>query len=340
LKKRRGVETINFKNKKIKTAIFLFIGVSIIGGMIYKIGLNDVYTNLKKIDPYYFIFGFILSLVTILIKMLRWSTLFNDVKPRDAWKIYLIGQAVNQIAPTGSGELTRAYVGKREFDVPVANVLAPAAVERISDTTFLLGMAALLVSIFMEDSLFYYYNVLLLSCCLLGIGYYSIVRPEIFEKISIKLENLFKKKDAWLNKFFKKTAKTLRKIKCSLVLFKENKKVIYKTIFFTVISWIIYGLGFYALILGMDKDIGKFGFISSIVVVAASEIIGSFSFLPGGLGAKEATITVFLDLVYSIPADIGLALSLVWRFITYFQIGGGTLISLISISNKNLEVNN
>ena len=307
--------------------------------MMYKIGIEGVMENMKRVDPLYFALAFVFSAGAIVVKMIRWSTLFTEINTVAAWKIYLIGQAINQVAPTGSGELTRAYVAKSEFDIPVGSVLAPAAVERISDTTFLLSMAIFLLAAVMDTNL-YYYQVIFLSSLLLGIGYYFVLKPEIFDKLAMSFERFLESKiENFLNIFTTKISHTLRKFKESLIRFKENRKTIAKTIIFTIISWIVYGFGFYALILGMDKDIGRFCLFYSIVLIAASEIIGSFSFLPGGLGAKEASITFFLSVIFSVSLTEGFALSLLWRFITYLQIGGGSLISMISLANRHKEEN-
>ena len=325
---------------RLRSFIFLLIGASIIGGLVYNIGLEEVANKLSDVDPFFFLLAFTLSLLTIVIKMTRWSGIFPEVRPVEAWKIYLIGQAINQGAPTGSGELTRALVAKSEFKVPVAKVLAPAMVERISDTTFLFSMTVLLLLVFFEDSPFYMFPIVGISFVVLSLGYYAILRPSLLDLLAKKLEGFGKKRQGFLRKILTKVSGLILRVKESLFLFRQNMEVIYRTIAFTVVAWVFYGLGFYALVKGMDEDMGRYGFISAIAVVAASEIIGSFSFLPGGLGAKEGAITVFLELWYGIPAETGLALSLLWRFIAYSQLGSGALFSMASFPRLDQEVAN
>ena len=115
--------------------------------------------------------------------------------------------------------------------------------------------------------------------------------------------------------------------------FHEKKAILVQTIMLTIIAWGINALALWVLLLGMGVEVS----LSYILVVScASEIIGAFSFLPGGLGAKEASFTVLLSTL-GIPSGIGICAALIYRGINYILLGSGVLISLASFHYKFFE---
>ena len=109
----------------LKNIVFVAIGMIIIILLLLKIGLAEFYENLVNADHIFTILSLAVFSLAVALKGIRWHSLFGETGLKNDIKIYLIGQSVNQIAPTGSGELTRAYVARNKFGINVGKTLAP-----------------------------------------------------------------------------------------------------------------------------------------------------------------------------------------------------------------------
>lgn len=67
-------------------------------------------------------------------------------------------------------------------------------------------------------------------------------------------------------------------------------------------------------------------------ITTISEIIGTFSFLPGELGAKEISFGALL-VTFGIPTEIGITIFLIFRIMAYVQLGILAFVSMISFAN-------
>jgi uncharacterized protein (TIRG00374 family) len=104
--------------------------------------------------------------------------------------------------------------------------------------------------------------------------------------------------------------------------------VIWQTILLTIASWYVYGIGIYMLLLAFGYDIPIF---YDMAIIAVSEVIGTFSFLPGGMGAKDISFGALL-IPFGVPVEMGVSVFLMARLMAYFQVGTGALISLINFN--------
>jgi uncharacterized membrane protein YbhN (UPF0104 family) len=65
-----------------------------------------------------------------------------------------------------------------------------------------------------------------------------------------------------------------------------------------------------------------------IGITGAAFVIGALSFLPGGLGVREATFTYLLYMV-GVPIKFGLAVALIYKGIVYLVFGIGICASML-----------
>lgn len=312
------------RNKKIKlkNIILILLGISIILAMIWKVGLVELYKILLSMNPYFLLLAFLLAVSATLIKAVRWAYLFRDVRVNDACKVYFIGQAVNQILPTGSGELTRAYIGKSKFDVEFGKTLAYAAVERVADTTFLIAISAIFFALVASRSEFWLY--LIFSVCLLAVLYILIFKSSSIERLlgakpRKKLANLI-----W---------KLLGEFRVGVSILKNNHSSIASLITLTIIAWIVNGIVHWVILLSFGTNINLF-FLTAIA--GAAEIIGAFTFLPGGLGTKDVSFAVILVML-GVQPEVGFGVAVVSRVIGYGILGSTATVSLLTLTEKRLH---
>ncbi|MHC1566658.1 MAG: lysylphosphatidylglycerol synthase transmembrane domain-containing protein [Candidatus Syntropharchaeia archaeon] len=301
----------------IKRLILLLIGLGIIGGMILKIGIKEVYNALLGADFHLLILAFFIYLFVVLIKSLRWVILFRSVNPLNACKVYFIGQAMNEIAPIGSGELTRAYIAKDRFEIFAGETIASATIERAADTSFIVGVCGMFI-------LFHGYE-----------GWMGIIVPAgiLLALLLIILKpNLLD----WIDFIPRKAGKIGKKISDSIEVFKETiftyherKNTIFFCIFLTILAWVIESGGHSVLLESLGYNVF---FLEILGIAATSWVIGTFSFLPGGLGAREAVFAFLLG-ISGVPFSVGLSTALIYRGMTYLLLGTGAMLSILSFKS-------
>jgi uncharacterized protein (TIRG00374 family) len=161
---------------RIKSIFFILVGIAILSAMVLKIGAANIYQEFSKANPYLLAGAFFLTLLGFVIKIFRWGKLYPIAGQMDAWRIYLIGMAVNQTMPAGSGELTRAYIARSRLNVPVGETLAPVMIERLADTTFMLALSVgYLAFITVGNG---YLLQLVMPSSILFAGYYLLLKPD------------------------------------------------------------------------------------------------------------------------------------------------------------------
>jgi len=317
-------------NIKIKNIIFPLFGCIIIVAMIWKIGIEKMSMEFLKVNLYFLGGAFLLSLLAIIIKLCRWNNLFRIAKTRDASGVYLIGMAVNQIMPIGFGEVTRAYVAKDRGGIPVGKTLAPVAIERIADVTFLVAMSiGCLTFLTFRNG---YILQITITVLIILIGYFLLLKPHFIEKLALVFEHSCNPKvqNNFINKFVIRISGVLRTFTESIAQFNTKRNIVYQTVVLTIISWIVYGLFMYVLLLAFGVSV----FIPYVLTItAASEIIGTFSFIPGGLGAKDVSFAVLL-VPFGVPLEVAMSAFLVGRFMAYLQLGAGAIGSILSFAKE------
>lgn len=312
------------KPSKIKYIASIVISCTIIICMIWKVGIGDLYTTLLKADIYLLLIAFFLGILALVSKLVRWSNLFRETKIVDAYKVYLIGQMVNVIAPIGSGELTRAYIAKTKLNIPAGKTLASAIIERVSDTTFLVALSVVCLTLLIPDN--GYTWQITIPILILFVTYALLFNPHFLDRIAFIVERLFKKEEGIFNKTGVRFSKSLISFKGAILSFHGKKNIIAQTILLTVLAWVIYASAVFLLLLAFDTSVAIF---YVLIIVCASEVFGAFSFLPGGLGAKEISFAILLNVV-GVPFNIGMAVALIDRGMAYMQLGSGAIISMLS----------
>ena len=103
-----------------------------------------------------------------------------------------------------------------------------------------------------------------------------------------------------------------------------NPKNISISIFLGLISWIMEGISFFIILKGLDLSISWQG---ATFAHTTSSLIGAMTFMPGGLGATEAS-TIGLLSLQGIPLSIGTSATLLIRIMTLWF---ATILGLICL---------
>ena len=78
--------------------------------------------------------------------------------------------------------------------------------------------------------------------------------------------------------------------------------------------------------------------LTFLALVAASWIIGTFSFLPGGIGVREVVFALLLFQIYGIPEDIGLSMAFTYRLLNYTLLASFAMMSFVTLPKDKKDL--
>ena len=277
--------------------------------------VSEISINLQKIKVEYIILAAVFVIVGLVIRAIRWKIMLEsldvDIKIKPSIAIYFCGTAFG-LSPGRLGEVVKSHYLKRLLDVPVKKTAPTIIVERFMDVLAIL-IIALAAFVLIEIN----YEVITLGYVLLGGFLIIIYKKEILIKIINKTKSI-----PIIGKISNQISDSIDVIYLLL-----KPKIFIKTAFLSILSWFIESFVVYFVIksFGMDLSI-----IKSAYIFVITSLIGSASFLPGGLAATEGSLIGFL-LLEGIPYNGILGPVIIIRAITLFMtISLGVLINRIT----------
>jgi uncharacterized protein (TIRG00374 family) len=126
---------MSFSN--IITGVFFFIGIALLGIMVWQVGTTGVLESLRAIGPWIAPF-LLLEGISHLLHTAGWAACFPGSRaPLRWWQIFLVrlaGSAINQVTPTAmvGGEVVRVLL--LEHTLPRAQAVAPVVIGKASVT--------------------------------------------------------------------------------------------------------------------------------------------------------------------------------------------------------------
>ncbi|MCK4550589.1 MAG: flippase-like domain-containing protein, partial [Candidatus Aenigmarchaeota archaeon] len=128
-----NIFSIILKNMK------LWLGIAILAVFLWKIDFD--FSIMRTIDTAYFSIAVLLLLANVSIRVFRWDKISRTLLKKTAFlqnsKIFFLGQALNELAPQGTGEVTKAYLSYKSYGQKGRSFLVPVF-ERMMDIFALL----------------------------------------------------------------------------------------------------------------------------------------------------------------------------------------------------------
>jgi uncharacterized protein (TIRG00374 family) len=308
---------------KIKKIVPAILGIIIIIGFIYKIGIDEFIKSINGANKYYIVICAIVLLVTVMIKEIRWYYILKPLGPinkKVAFASYFMGQITNEILPTGSGELVRLTILKKYTNKSFMWFSPSIILERLYDMFLLIIMSILFV-----------YNIernLWILFVIIGLLMIMFIDPR-FMNIPINICRHMENRNI-LSNFFNILINKLIEMKEGLSTYKKNRSILFITFVLTIISWIAFETLSHSILLsGFGINIS---YVNLLGIVAMSWILGTISFIPGGLGAREVVYALMLS-KFGISFDLGMSIAIIYRVIIYVLFGSLALISMSLINN-------
>jgi uncharacterized protein (TIRG00374 family) len=324
------------ERKKARTilmnSVMFAVGFIILAIMIYYIGIQEVARRMRDADLRFVILAFCLLFGVLSIKLTRWWVLLKKASFANASRVYLVGQATNLFAPIGTGEVMRAAVARTKLGIRARYTMAAVVIERISDITFLVAMAAICIVLFVPGQENYLFIIILIF--ILAVAYVLLFNPKFFDSLAVFIERTFEERGRFLSRLSSKISVSITKFKEALLEFHKRKAVLGVNVVLTVGSWIAEAVVTYILLLAFVDVEPSFIFII-LVVNATSWVARTFLFLP--VGPKEVTFTVFLAELSTISEETAGAVALIMLALNYIILGSGALVSAATFAPKKPE---
>lgn len=302
----------------------------------------ELYYLFKAIRPIYFILAFSSCLFAFLILTFRLKYFLRAMFKAKYFfllRVLFAGAFVNTITPSAgfAGEPFKAYYIGRKHQKSKNKVLGILLGDKFFHLlmfSFLIVFSILFILIYINipGSLKFISEIFLVSV-LFGV---SLTIFLILRKLNFNLGAILGK--VYFFRFFKKRFKTIdaferyvnEKIKEFSGVFRKivkNPKNIFMGVLLSMVCWLLDFLIHYFLFRAFGFEIN---FLSIMVVVTLGILIGTTSFIPGGIGLVEGSM-ILLYSAMGIHRPLALLVAFFARIIYYFfslLVGGLSLVYL------------
>ena len=288
----------------MKIQKFIIVGVGATIFYAFFLFLSDFNLVSEKISNFNVIFlPIILFLVPLswLTIFFRWHILLKNsdirIPIKNSFGIYFSGIGLS-ITPGHVGELVKSHLLKKQFKIPITKSAPIILIEKLYDL-----VGALVASIL---GIWYFENgayLIMFGLLLLGIIFSFISSRWLFNKLIntvIKIKFLRNYEENFLNSY--DVLKNSRGRKIGLI-----------SSVLSVLYWMINGLIVLCVLIALD--ITNVNYLVATTTYSLSGIIGALSFIPGGIGITEGSMTGLFSL-HGVEVNTGIILGVLIRFFT------------------------
>lgn len=263
-----------------RVLVLLIASVLILAFLVRTVGVDRFLTELSRAQAPLVLACAAAYLLELGLRWVRWLVLFAHPRRGAALVIQMIGTGVNELAPSGTGELVRGVVARERYGISFARVLAPTAVERLSDLVFLLALAGYAVVAFLVPVPAIAIGVPVL---LVAAGLLILARPTLLSRAAAP----FHGRDGLLGRI----AGFVQALTRDLAWVANRRAALATALILTAAIWVLEGLAQWFMLsaLGIHLDLALV-----LGLTAIAFLVGFVSFLPGGLGSREAALTGLL----------------------------------------------
>ena len=245
----------------------------------------------------------------------------NNVPPRPSLLIFLAGFSLTMV-PGKLGELLKSVLLKSHYNIPVSYSASIVAAERLTDVMGMTLLAALGVSIFPMGA-----PALVVTL----IGFVIIVVLIQSRALAEKLIDLLARlpvigRFADLAKNMYESAYLMLRLRPLIV-----------SIVLAVLAWFGECVALFLILLGFGMPASLDLLLRSTLIYAIASLFGAATFMPGGLGATEGSMTSLLQLLVNASATIAAAATLLVRISTLWlavALGGIALLLFERLEGK------
>ena len=255
-----------------KFIIVLLLVILIYTIIILLSDVTIILDNFRNIKLEYVVTGILAVFAGLFIRVIRWTlmlkTLNINIDLKSSILIYFSGSAFG-LSPGRLGEVMKSHYLKRLVNAPITKTAPTIIIERFLDV-----FAILIIAVTSFLLIGTKHEIIWLGYVLIGVFLFFIYQKKYLVYLLEALKNV-----SLLGKISKKLIPSI-----DIIYILLQPKIFAKTLSLSIISWSFESLVVYFTLrsFGIELSIIKSAFIFVI-----SSLVGSLSFLPGGIGATE-----------------------------------------------------
>ncbi|MEM5829231.1 MAG: lysylphosphatidylglycerol synthase transmembrane domain-containing protein [Candidatus Aenigmatarchaeota archaeon] len=299
---------------KLKFLSF-FIGAIILVLIVYFSGINEVVHIILRSDLTFLILATLCFFFSVFLKSLRWLYFLKSVNIKIPYShaFYSFNSAmfIGNLVPFKAFEFLRGYFLKLKFKIHASRTVPLVLTERALDVfvyilfslTALQAIAKFLPSHIITLAFFgmvFFFSISILTLFALNSKKFML----LFLRITIKLPII--------KKFSKDLSEVVRNFSIGFTQLK-NSQMLSRIFLLTFLIWILECLIFLFSIKAVGIKLPLVFFTLPLISV----LLGSLTFIPGGLGSIEA-ILVFLLSSLGVPIPQATSAVLIYRTLVHF----------------------
>ena len=288
MKKQNGIINTVFNPKAIAGIV---ISVGGIYWAFWDFKFHEFSNSIQEVNYIYLLFATLFLWASVWLRALRWRWLFRlNTLPSTAslYRAELMGYFGNNVLPLRLGELMRAYLIGREWNLSKKYVFGTIVLERILDFLSLIVFAFLLILFYpLEESLREY---------IIWRGGISLVAIMIFIIILHRIKTI---------KINHKILNSLKDIIKGLLSI--NKKVLFPVIAASLFIWGIYYLDVYLLQYAFGFNLS---FSQVLMVLVLSSLALAIPSAPGMIGTFHAAVKYTMVDLFGFTSHVGNAFAI------------------------------
>lgn len=311
----------DLRNKIIISVVF---GIAIAAVLAMYADLPRTLAALQRFTWQYLPLILGLTLVNYALRFVKWHYYLGQigaghVSLSDSLKIFVAGFTM-VMTPGKVGELYKAWALKETNEVAISRAAPIVLAERITDglAMVILASAGLVV---------YRYGVVMLLGVVLAMGGFVVV-------VQIRPLALWLLRQGERAPIVARFAHSLREFYESAYRLFGFKNLVF-AVGLGVVSWGAEGIALYLVLLGLGLLGAPILMVQAVSALASSTIAGAISFLPGGLGVVDGSLTGLLLVLTDTGADTAVAATLIIRFATLWF---GVLLGILTIVGFRREL--
>lgn len=300
----------------MKAALTLTVGfltgIALFCYAVHDVDFSRLAVICREADYRLFFIVALIAVLELLMRAVKWRILLNPtnkVKLFDVFRMEGAGLALNNILPFRLGEIVRATVGAKVFNIPVVTVFATVVTERAVDVLALIILLCIF-GIFgnVNGEIFDYKFLLTFLFLLVCAGITFLVYAEKISKMRC-LSGVFVK--------FPKLAHMITQISMGTKAFKSTKSAL-AVLAVGVIQWLVNSMGPFVLVYAFNLQ-DKMDAAHCVVLTVAAAIACSVPAMPGFFGNYEAGVAKVMA-VWGVSSETAFAFAFVSHIIGFIVI--------------------
>ena len=192
------------KNKLTKW-VAIVLTIAILVAIYSQIRFDDFLTVVANIHPWYFALALSIFIPQFLVTALRWRIMMAGLYRMSMWssfRMVMAGKALNAIAPSKMGEMSKAIFLKREGATDLAPALSAVVLEKVLDVGGLCVVLLLGALFWRDPGNYVWWTAMTVSVGFVAAAAGVILIPlkplgNLLVKISPKLQKITKLFDGW-----------------------------------------------------------------------------------------------------------------------------------------------